>query len=577
MQRNLRDRLGPNRRQSSTPHYQTFPTAPPAHRGKPPFGPSNSNGNADDDDYEDTQDVEESPLPTRQLVVLAIVALAEQTALNSIAPYLPKMASEFPNMMQGRVGLYVGAIGSSFAFAQFLTGFFWGWLSDRIGRKPIILLGTVLTAICFLLFGLCTRFWQAIVVQAVMGLVNGNQGVVSTCLGEITDRTNQSKAFVWLPVVYGIGGITGPALGGLLVMDLNPFTGEPLKYKYFLPNLFAALVLLIDFVIAAFWLDESLEGAQHLPALHKRVVSLFTWVWQFAAGAVRPTYIRRGHHHVTQHTDGTVVYFNSDSETSSITSERESLLSLTEMFANNTAELTKKNLLNRNTLLLLSTYLVFQLSNISFNTLYPIFAAAPSPLGRGITARDIGLSLSLAGVATILFQISIFGPLKTRVGNKSTYRTGLGMFALAMFLTPFVSRRESAPLFEWWDGTTWMWIELGFVLLVKTVASVGGLTSALLLITNSSPSDGALGALNGVAQTLSAAGRAIGPIIAGGLFSAATDVKPRGELIPFGIFGGIALVGWVASYWIQGSKLESEEYREVHPEEEGGTTTEEEV
>lgn len=526
-----------------------------------------SNGGYPDDDEDDE---DESPLPTRQLVVLAIIALAEQTALNSIAPYLPEMASNFPDTEARRVGLYVGAIGSSFAFAQLLTGYFWGWLSDRIGRKPVILLGTILTAICFVLFGFCSKLWQALVVQAIMGLVNGNQGVVSTCLGEITDRRNQSRAFVWLPVVYGIGGITGPALGGLMVFHNNPFkVGQPNPYPYLLPNLFAAAVLMIDFVAAAMFLEESLEGAQHLAPLPKRVWSLFAWVWQFAAGSVRPTYLRRGrhhHNHITQH-DGTVEY-DEDSDSSSIISERESLLSMPELFANNASALTSKNIFNRNTLLLLATYLVFQLSNISFNSLYPIFAQAPEPLGRSISVKDIGISLSLAGLATILFQVFVFGRLKGVLGNKSTYRIGLGMFAAAMFLTPFVSRRSSPPLFGLWSGEIWMWIELGFVLLLKTVASVGGLTSALLLITNSSPSDGALGALNGLAQTLSAAGRAIGPIIAGGLFSAATDVRPRGELIPFGIFGSVAMVGFVASFWIKGAQLESMEYRDGHPEEE---------
>lgn len=567
----LRDRLGPNRRQSSTPHYQTFPTTPPTSRGKPPLSSSSDTLPYDNDDQYD-DDEEESPLPTRQLVVLAIIALAEQTALNSIAPYLPQMVESFPSTDPSRIGLYTGAIASSFAFAQFLTGYFWGWLSDRIGRKPVILLGTMLTAIFFLMFGFCSHLWQAVVVQALMGLMNGNQGVVSTCLGEITDRTNQSRAFVWLPVVYGIGGITGPALGGLLVLDHVPFSDRPNPYPYLLPNIFAAGVLAVDFVAAAFFLEESLEGAQVLPPLKTRVRSLFVWVWQFAAGAVRPTYTRRGRHTVTQHADGSVEY-DDDSDTSSIVSERSSLLSLPDVLAHNAAELTAKNVLNRNTLLLLGTYLVFQLSNISFNTLYPIFAYASPPLGRAITSRDIGLSLSLAGLATIIFQVFIFGSLKEKLGNKITYRIGLGMFTLTMFLTPFVSRRDDPPLFGMWSGAAWMWIELGFVLLVKTVASVAGLTAVLLLITNSSPSDGALGALNGVAQTLSAAGRAIGPIIAGGLFSAATDVRPKGELIPFGTFAGVAALGFVASFWIQGDKLESEEYLNQRDEE---TSSEEE-
>ena len=51
--------------------------------------------------------------------------------------------------------------------------------------------------------------------KAVSGLVH--IGVVSTVLGEITDKSNQTSVFSWLPIIYGIGGITGPILGGLLV------------------------------------------------------------------------------------------------------------------------------------------------------------------------------------------------------------------------------------------------------------------------------------------------------------------------------------------------------------------------
>lgn len=58
------------------------------------------------------------------------------------------------------------------------ANFFWGRLSDRIGRKPVILFGTLATAACFAAFGFCRTLWQAIVVQAIMGLVNGNAGVL---------------------------------------------------------------------------------------------------------------------------------------------------------------------------------------------------------------------------------------------------------------------------------------------------------------------------------------------------------------------------------------------------------------
>ena len=81
-------------------------------------------------------------------------------------------------------------------------------------------------------------------------------------------------------------------------------------------------------------------------------------------------------------------------------------------------------------------------------------------------------------------------------------------------------------------------------------------------ITNSAPNHSVLGTLNGIAQTLSAAGRAAGPFLAGGLFSLATDVEPKGEAVAFGVFGGVAFVGSLLSFGIRGQKLEAEGFHE---------------
>lgn len=64
--------------------------------------------------------------------------------------------------------------------------------------------------------------------------------------------------------------------------------------------------------------------------------------------------------------------------------------------------------------------------------------------------------------------------------------------------------------------------------------------------------------MNGLAQTLSAAGRAAGPFLSGGLFSLATNVKPKGEALAFGVFGGIAFIGFTMSFGISGEGLEDE-------------------
>lgn len=480
------DRGGPLlRRKSSTPHYHTFDTPPPRSRGKPPSASSNSSIVGDSSPGCEENGHQESPLPKRQMAILAVIALCEQTALNSISPYLPKMAASFPEVDQSQIGVYVGTIASSYALAQLLTNFFWGWLSDRIGRKPVILTGTLLTAACFVAFGFCQTLWQAILVQALMGLVNGNQGVVSTCLGEITDRSNQSKAFVYLPVIYGVGGITGPIVGGLLVFHKSPFDrSKPNPHPYLGPNLASAAVLMVDLFVTMMFLEESLEEARHPPPLGKRVKNLFAWMWQFTGSSTRPTYVRKNG---KQDAHGGLLSRNSDNEEDEESSdgydENDGDASLLPLLPHHSGEeLSSKVVFNRDTVLLLVTYLIFQLSNISYNSLYPIFASAPTPTGRDLSTEEIGLSLAFAGVVTILFQVGVFGKLRDKMGNRYTYRAGLAGFVAAFLLMPWVGYKHiedgGGGLSS---GKIWLWFELGLVLLLKTVAAVGGLTSALLL------------------------------------------------------------------------------------------------
>ena len=398
------------------------------------------------------------------------------------------MASSFPEVDPGQVGIYVGTIASAFALAQFATGFFWGWLSDRVGRKPVILTGTLLTTVGFVMFGFCKTLWQAVLVQAFIGIVNGNQGVVSTCLGEITDRSNQSKAFTYLPVIYGLGGITGPVVGGLLVSNARNVDGlYTSAYPYLLPNLVSAAVLVLELIATMLYLEESLEEAQNLPPLGKRVGNLFSWAWQFAS-STRPSYLRkynsrRDHrdHRDSSHVQGDAAVDevgedDSDTDTASHGS-------MPTLLPPQTTNLTQKEVLNRDTIALLATYLIFQLSNISYNSLYPIFAQAPPPTGRSLSPQEIGLSLAFAGMVTIVFQVGLFGRLRDKMGNKITYRAGLGGLCLAFLMTPWVGYKDSpGEIGGVSSGKIWLWLELGFILLIKTIASVGGLTSFLLLV-----------------------------------------------------------------------------------------------
>ncbi|PWW79100.1 MFS general substrate transporter [Tuber magnatum] len=563
-------------RRKSSVHSGTFPATPPVSRSAPPnsdslsasspelFGDdgrssvskasANTNGKAGGGGG-DSSDDDKSTVPRKQLLTLGIISLAEQTALNSISPYLPEMTGTFPEVDGRRVGLYVGIVASSFAAAQFATNFFWGRLSDRIGRKPVILFGTLATAACFMAFGFCRTLWQAIAVQAITGLANGNAGIVSTILGEITDRSNQSSAFKYLPVVYGIGGVTGPLIGGVLV---HPVTDEPsgpinelfAKNPYLLPNAVSAGVLLLDLLLATFLLDESLKEARKIPPLGERVKNLFVWLWEFTSSS-RPSYIR-----VSQNCREDEEADEEEEDSPPYPTDHSGSSSPPALFPKVATPAPYRSILTPPIVIFLITYAIFNLSNISYNSLYPIFISSPPPTGRGLSPKELGLSLSFVGIVTIIFQLLSFGPLQSRLGNLWGYRFAFAGFAASFWTMPFVGYTDPANE----RGTKmWLWIELYSVLLLKAVAAVAGLTCAMLLITNASPQPSTLGSLNGLAQTLGAGGRAIGPLISGGLFTLSAGVANGGELLAWWVFGGVSAIGLGLSLWGVGGEMFADE------------------
>ncbi|KAK4652431.1 hypothetical protein QC762_611080 [Podospora pseudocomata] len=506
-----------------------------------------------------------TPLPWRQLALLALLSLAEQTALNSIGPYLPAMVASFPEIPSGQEGMYVGLLASAFAMAQLATNLLWGWLSDRIGRKPVMLIGTSLLAGCFCFFGICTTYAHLIIVHVAMGLLNGNAAVVPTCLGEVTDRTNQSRAFTWLPVIYSLGSITGPALGGLLVETDAGVDGA--KYPYLTPNLVVAAFLVVSVIVLGIWFKETLEG-EHDGTSARGPRDWMGWLksivqrpWRKQqAGKHRSESVSSDHQQDSQEQQALL----SSANTKAADEDDEDANSLTPSQKKSAF----RQLANRNTMAVLGTYLVFQLANISFNSLYPIFVSAPPPTGRELGPGIIGLSLSLAGLATIVFQALVFERLKARMGNLGTYRYSLLGMAVAMSLMPWIGYLDSTPNLGIGSGKGWLYSELGVILIIKNICAVGGLSSVMLLITNSAPSHETLGTLNGIAQTLSAAGRSVGPFLSGGLFTLSMRVRPKGEALAWGLFAGVTLGGWIWSWVIKGHGLESAEYE--GEEEQGG-------
>ncbi|OAL64390.1 MFS transporter [Trichophyton rubrum] len=164
-------------------------------------------------------------LPVQQFVILAVCRFAEPVVFTSVFPYLPEMVRTF-GVVERDVAKWVGILSAIFALCQCITAVPWGNLSDRIGRKPVILTCLSITMFFTLLFGVSTSLPMAVLARACLGFSSGNVGIIRTVVAELVpERELQPRAFSLMPLVWAIGSIFGPAFGGALV---NP---ETLSFK----------------------------------------------------------------------------------------------------------------------------------------------------------------------------------------------------------------------------------------------------------------------------------------------------------------------------------------------------------
>jgi hypothetical protein len=109
---------------------------------------------------------------------LALVRVAEPIALTSIFPYAWKLVLHYEVGNASDAAFYAGILIAAFSFAEALTGMFWGSLSDRIGRKKVLLFGNAGTLLSMLIVGFAPSFGVALLGRVLGGLLNGNIGVI---------------------------------------------------------------------------------------------------------------------------------------------------------------------------------------------------------------------------------------------------------------------------------------------------------------------------------------------------------------------------------------------------------------
>lgn len=183
-------------------------------------------------------------LAARRKRILGVVFLTlflDLLGFGVILPIQPFYAESF-----GATATVVTLIGASYSLMQFIFAPLWGRLSDRIGRRPVILVSIAFACFGWLILGFANALWMFVASRLIAGFGNANLGTVQAVVADVTSAKDRAKGMGMVGAAFGLGFLFGPIVGGYFS-----------RYGAEVPALIAAGLAALNWVAAFFLLPES--------------------------------------------------------------------------------------------------------------------------------------------------------------------------------------------------------------------------------------------------------------------------------------------------------------------------------
>ncbi|MEM6449937.1 MAG: MFS transporter [Cyanobacteria bacterium P01_D01_bin.105] len=211
-----------------------------------------------------TQQSATAPLAKSQLVFIFLTILIDKIGSSIIIPILPFLVGQFRDD-----ALTLGFLTASFSVAQFLAIPVIGALSDRHGRRPVLLVCILGTTVAYSLFGIAGSLWVIYLSRLIDGITGGIPSTAQAYIADVSSPENRAKNFGITGAAFGLGFTIGPALGGFLA-----------KFSLELPIFIAAALALLNFLWGYFSLPESLPVEKRQTTLEIKDFNPVSQLWR---------------------------------------------------------------------------------------------------------------------------------------------------------------------------------------------------------------------------------------------------------------------------------------------------------
>lgn len=183
------------------------------------------------------------------MMVLFLIVFVDLIGFGIIIPLLPFYAEQF------QAGPDVVALAmATYSLTQFIAAPYWGRLSDRVGRRPVLLISLAGAALAYVWLGFAESLAMLFAARAVGGFMAGNISTAFAYVADVTTPENRAKGMGMIGAAFGLGFIAGPAMGGILA------GADPATADYRTPALVAAALSTVALILALAILKESLPA-----------------------------------------------------------------------------------------------------------------------------------------------------------------------------------------------------------------------------------------------------------------------------------------------------------------------------
>lgn len=464
---------------------------------------------------------------------------------------------------EGEVGRQTGLLGGAFNLAQLITSFALGLLSDKIGRKPILVMGNAACFLSICMYGLASKYWHAVAARLFGGILNGIIGAEKAAIGEAFHKDDQSRAFTYFALVWGIGTLTGPLMGGLLSSPCGPggllngtsssssFCQEGslmVTKPFFLPCLVTGMISLIALVVIITSFEETLPGKMRrggsgLKSKSSDAAFLLSEYNLVADGDAYNATYKNGNEIEMIETKRMLKqqqqqqHFGDQEEASSFVINDSAI----DIHSPPPLQAISQWWQIPSVSLSLIGYALICLLFIMIDELTPIFASADVLQGGlGFSTKQLTPSLSISGLSLVIWTLTGFPYLMDNYGAVFTTRIGLWLAIPNALLIP-------AATLRWGNSTGGMSSVTSqgtmiLALIAKSINATNAFTACIVLVNVAAPKE-YLGKINGVGQTLASLMRGTGPLIGGWLWAVAVNLaSPGHQYLPFAVAAVIALL-----------------------------------